>query len=204
MDVFDNNMKNNNNIDRTKSISMTLTKKILANNSQNNIMQTKTNYIRNTKSSVDCIKKMDSQKNNNAQNENKKEQNIVNIKEKSNKKTTLIKVDTSKSRTNYDVLRMCLNELGWQDCPNGFSNGCDIVWQSCATSNENNDPNSFTYSKNIRINKFPCMNQLLRKGPLSLSLNIMRKIYDQEYDFYPRTWFLPVYLIFQNYIFSPV
>lgn len=197
-------MKNNNNIDRTKSISMTLTKKILANNSQNNIMQTKTNYIRNTKSSVDCIKKMDSQKNNNAQNENKKEQNIVNIKEKSNKKTTLIKVDTSKSRTNYDVLRMCLNELGWQDCPNGFSNGCDIVWQSCATSNENNDPNSFTYSKNIRINKFPCMNQLLRKGPLSLSLNIMRKIYDQEYDFYPRTWFLPVYLIFQNYIFSPV
>ena len=197
-------MKNNNNIDRTKSISMTLTKKILANNSQNNIMQTKTNYIRNTKSSVDCIKKMDSQKNNNAQNENKKEQNIVNIKEKSNKKTTLIKVDTSKSRTNYDVLRMCLNELGWQDCPNGFSNGCDIVWQSCATSNENNDPNSFTYSKNIRINKFPCMNQLLRKGPLSFSLNIMRKIYDQEYDFYPRTWFLPVYLIFQNYIFSPV
>ena len=36
LDVFDNNMKNNNNIDRTKSISMTLTKKILANNSQKN------------------------------------------------------------------------------------------------------------------------------------------------------------------------
>ena len=35
------------------------------------------------------------------------------------------------------------------------------------------------------------MNQLLRKGPLVLSLNVMRKLFDNEYDFYPRTWFLP-------------
>ena len=35
------------------------------------------------------------------------------------------------------------------------------------------------------------MNQLLRKGSLTLALNVMRKIYESEYDFYPRTWFLP-------------
>jgi len=35
------------------------------------------------------------------------------------------------------------------------------------------------------------MNQLLRKGPLVLSLNVMRKLFESEYDFYPRTWFLP-------------
>jgi hypothetical protein len=35
------------------------------------------------------------------------------------------------------------------------------------------------------------MNQLLRKGPLVVSLNVMRKVFDREYDFYPRTWFLP-------------
>ena len=35
------------------------------------------------------------------------------------------------------------------------------------------------------------MNQLLRKGPLVLSLNVTRKLFGNEYEFYPRTWFLP-------------
>jgi hypothetical protein len=198
LDAFDNK---NTNIEKSKSISMMLTKKILSNNNQSNVIESK--HVRNIKSSVDCLNKIDSQKRDNSNNKIKAEQEVENVKEKSNKKlTTLIKVDTSRSRTNYDVIRMCLNELGWQDCPNGFSNGCDIVWQSCASSNENNDPSSFSYAKNIRINKFPCMNQLLRKGPLSLSLNIMRKIYGQEYDFYPRTWFLPVCKFIHCYLIN--
>jgi hypothetical protein len=35
------------------------------------------------------------------------------------------------------------------------------------------------------------MNQLLRKGSLTLALNVMRQIYNDEYDFYPHSWFLP-------------
>ena len=35
------------------------------------------------------------------------------------------------------------------------------------------------------------MNQLLKKGPLTHSLNVMRKIFKHHFDFYPRTWFLP-------------
>ena len=35
------------------------------------------------------------------------------------------------------------------------------------------------------------MNLLLRKGPLTRALNVMRKIFKEEYEFYPRTWFLP-------------
>lgn len=35
------------------------------------------------------------------------------------------------------------------------------------------------------------MNQLLRKGSLTLALNVMRQVYEDAYDFYPRTWFLP-------------
>jgi hypothetical protein len=35
------------------------------------------------------------------------------------------------------------------------------------------------------------MNLTLRKGPLTLALNVMRKIYKDEFNFYPRTWFLP-------------
>jgi hypothetical protein len=35
------------------------------------------------------------------------------------------------------------------------------------------------------------MNQLLRKGSLTLALNVMRQIYNDDYDFYPHSWFLP-------------
>lgn len=35
------------------------------------------------------------------------------------------------------------------------------------------------------------MNTVLKKGPLTRALNVMRQIYPEEYSFYPRTWFLP-------------
>ncbi len=35
------------------------------------------------------------------------------------------------------------------------------------------------------------MNSILKKGPLTRALNVMRQIYKDEYKFYPRTWFLP-------------
>lgn len=102
-----------------------------------------------------------------------------------------ITVDTSKARSNTEVLKLCIAELGWLECPNGLPNGCDIIWQSCA-SHEGRDQNSFSYfSSNSRLNKFPSMNHLLKKGPLTHSLNVMRRFYPNEYNFYPRTWFLP-------------
>lgn len=35
------------------------------------------------------------------------------------------------------------------------------------------------------------MSSVLKKGPLTRALNVMRQIYKNEYNFYPRTWFLP-------------
>ncbi|CAF1542866.1 unnamed protein product [Didymodactylos carnosus] len=35
------------------------------------------------------------------------------------------------------------------------------------------------------------MNELLRKVQLTRTLNIMRSLFPTEYDFYPRTWFIP-------------
>lgn len=102
----------------------------------------------------------------------------------------MVTVDTSKARSNTEVLRMCLKELGWQDCPAGLPNGCDIIWQSC-TSHEGDQTMSNTHFAHSRVNKFPNMNYLLRKGPLTRSLNVMRSIYSKKFDFYPRTWFLP-------------
>ena len=35
------------------------------------------------------------------------------------------------------------------------------------------------------------MNIILKKAPLTQALNVMRQIYKDEYNLYPRTWFLP-------------
>ncbi len=108
---------------------------------------------------------------------------------------SIITVDTSKSKSNSEVLKLCLNELGWVDCATGGSNGqpCDIIWQSCTYHENNASELTCNYSVNttFKINKFPCMNTLLRKGPLTRALNVMRKLYNSEFEFYPRTWFLP-------------
>ena len=101
-----------------------------------------------------------------------------------------ITVDTSKANSNLEVVRLCINELGWLEMPNGSPNGCDIYWHS-STYHEGYYGNKFFCNHSGRINKFPCMNQLLRKGPLTQALNVMRYIYPEQYDFYPRTWFLP-------------
>lgn len=80
---------------------------------------------------------------------------------------TNVTVDTSKAKSNSEVIRLCLTELGWQECPKGGS-GCDIIWQSCATSHEGRDsvnstPNnvsSLTSTQSsfpTRVNKFPCI-----------------------------------------------
>jgi tubulin polyglutamylase TTLL11 len=41
------------------------------------------------------------------------------------------------------------------------------------------------------VNKFPGMNDLLRKVHLTRLLNNMRLLFPNEYNFYPKTWFLP-------------
>lgn len=42
-----------------------------------------------------------------------------------------------------------------------------------------------------RLNHFPGMYVLARKNHLGKHLNKMRKRFDKEYNFYPRTWMLP-------------
>lgn len=106
------------------------------------------------------------------------------------KNKTKITIDTSKAGSNIDVVRLCINELGWQEYPNGSKNLCDIYWHSQAYQ-EGYANNIFRGNRTGCVNKFPCMNQLLHKGALIQSLNVMRSIFNNEYDFYPRTWFLP-------------
>ena len=91
-------------------------------------------------------------------------ENITNQQSRLNKENKfltkcIISVDTSKARSNAEVLKMCLTELGWQDCPNGLAGGCDIIWQSSTSSHEGEHGNSIPNTnkdQQSRINKFPC------------------------------------------------
>ncbi|CAF1405157.1 unnamed protein product [Adineta ricciae] len=98
-----------------------------------------------------------------------------------------VTVDTSKARSNLDVVRMCIRELRWKECPFPSASDSDIYWHS-QTFHEGNA--NFASSSG-RVNKFPGMSDLLRKVHLTRSLNNMRLLFPDEYDFYPKTWFLP-------------
>lgn len=67
-----------------------------------------------------------------------------------------ISVDITKAKSNTEVLKMCLSELGWQDYPNDLTNGYDIIWHSSASSNESDNGSGISCATYSRINKFPC------------------------------------------------
>lgn len=43
-----------------------------------------------------------------------------------------------------------------------------------------------------RVNHFPGMNCLARKNMLAKNLNIVKKAFPAEYNFFPKTWILPL------------
>ncbi|XP_053381154.1 tubulin polyglutamylase TTLL11-like isoform X2 [Mercenaria mercenaria] len=97
----------------------------------------------------------------------------------------MITVDLSHARGNLDALRMCLTELEWKQYPFGRKDQhCDIHWQ-CQNFEQNPD----LYGG--KVNKFPGISCICSKNNLFRVLDQMRALYPDDYDFYPRTWYLP-------------
>ncbi|CAF0970106.1 unnamed protein product [Adineta steineri] len=112
---------------------------------------------------------------------------IINNEKTTNSIKYSITVDTSKARTNLDVVRLCLRELRWKESSSDTALHSDIYWHASSY----HEGNTNVALSTGRVNKFPGMNDLLRKVHLSRLLNNMRLLFPNEYDFYPRTWFLP-------------
>ncbi|XP_061184674.1 tubulin polyglutamylase TTLL11-like isoform X2 [Saccostrea echinata] len=96
-----------------------------------------------------------------------------------------VTIDTSKAKSNADVVRMCVKELGLVEYPNGRKDApCDIYWNE----HHFDDNPAATGGK---VNKFPEMENICSKMTLFKCLDIMRDLYPSDFDFYPRTWYLP-------------
>ncbi|CAD5117968.1 DgyrCDS6709 [Dimorphilus gyrociliatus] len=96
-----------------------------------------------------------------------------------------VSVDTSKARSNSDVIRLCLRELGWNEKETASKKKSHIYWHSLSYEDNDNIPPA------ARVNKFPGMINCLRKIALSRTLDVMARLYPTSYDFHPQSWILP-------------
>ncbi|XGW35358.1 hypothetical protein V3C99_018957 [Haemonchus contortus] len=100
-------------------------------------------------------------------------------------------IDTSRSNTNKAVVSLCSALVGILEYPNGRDDNqpCDIYWHSTVPT----DMKSIVKSSRCRVNKFPGMTDLSKKVSLTHAIDSMRKIFPDDYKFYPPSFFLPAH-----------
>ena len=92
----------------------------------------------------------------------------------------------------YPVVREAAASMGWRliradDNDECAKRNCHVIWIDRAFKE-----NAFLmYQKWQRINHFPGMVVICNKAPMARNLDIMRKEFPKEYDFYPTTYVLP-------------
>ncbi|XP_075252922.1 tubulin polyglutamylase TTLL11-like isoform X2 [Convolutriloba macropyga] len=103
-------------------------------------------------------------------------------------------VDTSHAKTSVQVMKLCLEDLGWYEIRNHFQHSSmramrlpDIFWHACSFE----DTPCIPFNSNIRINKFPGMVQIVRKQSLTYAIRRLQQFFPTEFSFYPRSWNIP-------------
>ena len=90
----------------------------------------------------------------------------------------------------YEVVHSCCKARGWKTCTDEDNKDWNIYWTDTSVATER----VMKMHKYQKINHFPGMNQLTRKGSLARSIGRMRACFPAVYDFFPRTWTLPAEL----------
>ncbi|CAN0384244.1 unnamed protein product [Ectocarpus sp. 13 AM-2016] len=92
----------------------------------------------------------------------------------------------------YDVVRVAAQAKGWklvnEDPEASSTRKCHVYWIDVPAIVERMQH----LHRWQRINHFPGMSNVARKGRLAQNLDRMRRTFPHEYSFYPRTWVLPV------------
>lgn len=90
----------------------------------------------------------------------------------------------------YDVVREAARSRGWKlvdEDPESGTRKCHVYWVDVPIIVERMQQ----LHRWQRINHFPGMSNVARKGRLAQNLDRMRRSFPHEYGFYPRTWVLP-------------
>ena len=90
----------------------------------------------------------------------------------------------------YDAVRQAARDRGWvlvDEDPESTTRKCHVYWVDVPAIVERTQQ----LHRWQRINHFPGMSNVARKGRLAQNLDRMRRSFPQEYSFYPRTWVLP-------------
>lgn len=92
----------------------------------------------------------------------------------------------------YDVVREAAQAKGWklvdEDPEASTTRKCHVYWIDVPAIVERMQH----LNRWQRINHFPGMSNVARKGRLAQNLDRMRRTFPHEYSFYPRTWVLPL------------
>lgn len=95
------------------------------------------------------------------------------------------------SMTQYEVVRnVGKKAFNWKLSMDSESDDWDVFWTDSAVQ-----PERLARMKSYqKINHFPGMYELSMKNHLARNLNKLRKLYPEEYSFFPRTWLIPAEL----------
>ena len=107
------------------------------------------------------------------------------------KNTFADKIIINLSKCHYDVIK----EVIKKDFPqfatsyneNFFKDDWDLFWQDGGVDSEKLQ----AMKPYQRVNHFPAMFLIHRKTFLAKNLKKMKKNFEEDYDFFPRTWILP-------------
>ncbi|KAM3728147.1 Tubulin polyglutamylase ttll-11 [Dirofilaria immitis] len=101
-------------------------------------------------------------------------------------------IDTSHAKTNKRIVSTCASKMGMREYPEGRDDGnvCDIYWHNTI----HHDLRTIIKNPQCKINKFPGMSDLSKKISLTRAILSMRRLFPDEYTFYPSSWFIPAQL----------
>ncbi|VVC30459.1 Tubulin-tyrosine ligase/Tubulin polyglutamylase [Cinara cedri] len=102
------------------------------------------------------------------------------------KKSTKRKATMCLENCNSNVILEVANSMGMQIVK--FTDQWDLYWS--------NVPMDLKRAKNMKsfqkTNHFPGMSEICRKDSLARNLNTMMNYFPDDYNFFPKTWFLPL------------
>ena len=87
----------------------------------------------------------------------------------------------------YDVVYESAEELGWRPVFDDDNIEWNLFWTDTSVSTER----VMRLQKFQKINHFPGMYQICRKGDLARSLTRIARAFPKAFRFFPRTWALP-------------